>query len=217
MGKKASVIYSRTSSKKNAVKLSASMDRQVSQAKKMVKSGHHTKVVSEVKSGCLPVAQRPKLARLLEPASNVDTIYCESARAIARDAAVQEDVWRRCQAAGIKIVPADSPDLFKLNPSPGESLLRRIMGVVQQYDRDAVVDRLAKGRARARKLECAKEKPRRNQQGLVKVSGRRSLVESNLKLLQANKTKLKKLQKDFEKGILSSRQLASELNKASCF
>jgi len=166
---KSEIIYSRTSSKKNSTKLSSSLDRQVSTTKKLLKPGKKAKVVCEVKSGCLPIHQRPKLAKLLEPDSRVAKIFCESARAIARDAAVQEEVWRRCQEAGIQIVAADSPQLFKLNPTPGESLLRRVMGVVQQYDRDAVVDRLAKGRARALHLEGLKKKPRRGQSGSIKV------------------------------------------------
>ncbi len=49
---------------------------------------------------------------------------------------------------------------------------------------------------------------------LGQVTGRRSLVEVHTKLLQKHTHLLKAIHRKFTEGVLSTRQLAQELNKA---
>ena len=114
-----------------------------------------------------------------------------------RDAA-----WRCAQVgpaevSGVEIIPADLPGLFKHNPNPGESLMRKVMAAVQEFERDVVVARLAHGlqerRAQMRKQLVSSTssgsggpggsgvsgggRVRTTQGGDAKVNGRLSVIE----------------------------------------
>jgi hypothetical protein len=54
-------------------------------------------------------------------------IFVESARAIARSATVAEEAWRLCRQSGHEVTCSDLPGLFKHDPGPGESLVRKVI------------------------------------------------------------------------------------------
>lgn len=95
------------------------------------------------------------------------------------------------EASGVEIIPADLPALFKHNPNPGESLMRKVMAAVQEFERDVVVARLSHGlqerRKQMQKQMASKSssssgnsggcRVRTTQSGEVKVNGRMSVIE----------------------------------------
>ena len=107
------IVYTRTSSKKSEVKLGVSRARQEAAARAAVQSRkgslRATATVHETVSGCAPLAVRKKLAALLSSKPGTE-IVVESARALARDAMLAEEVWRRAKQAGIHITCSDLPD-----------------------------------------------------------------------------------------------------------
>lgn len=224
------VIYTRTSSKKNAVKLMAHMlnkkiysfkqsctptpsslswNPQASQrrqsracqeaAKRLGKRPAAT--VTEVKSGMLPLLQRPQLQKLLDHPKGL-TILVESARAIARDAQVSEEAWRKSKAGGISIVAADLPELFKHHPSPGEALIRKVMFAVFEFERDLVVARLSDGLAQKRSRTERGPKTI-GQSGRVKVNGRLSRLQK----AQPSKPQCRRMLQAMEKYKSNERSL----------
>ena len=86
-------IYTRTSSKKSNPALTVSKARQVSCSYQALKQ--HMKVplskvckISETLSGCLPLSQRPAFKSLVSGQRGVLKVFVESARAVARNAAL---------------------------------------------------------------------------------------------------------------------------------
>lgn len=92
--------------------------------------------------------------------------------------------WKRgpLQASGVEIIAADLPALFKHDPNPGESLMRKVMAAVQEFERDMVVLRLHHGLQQQRKMaqdaiKSGRAGVRRTQHGSVKVNGSLTILE----------------------------------------
>lgn len=86
------------------------------------------------------------------------------------------------QDSGVEIIPADLPALFKHMPNPGESLMRKVMVAVQEFERDMVVARLCHGLQTRlddmkKRVESRCAGARVNQQGEAKVNGSLSVLE----------------------------------------
>ena len=94
---------------------------------------------------------------------------------------VAEQLWRESKKAGVQIVPADCPELFRHFPSPSESFMRRVLTAQQEYERDVACQRMMAGLAA--KKEVTKD---RTQAGTVKVNGRKSILDEE----QPSKRKL---------------------------
>ncbi len=157
--------------------LGASQERQLIAARAAAgRQAKTAKVLSEVASGHQTLQKRQAFMQSIE-SGEYQQVFCESARAIARNVAVQEAIFDACQRRGVQIVPHDAPGLFNLNPTPGESLLRRVMGCVQQYDRDNLVDRLKRGRDMKGAREACESRPRRTQGGKIKATLRKCLLQ----------------------------------------
>ena len=95
-----------------------------------------------------------------------------------------EQIWRASKESGVQIIPADLPDLFKHAPNPGESLMRKVMTAVQEFERDVVVARLMHGQQqRLASMEAAMKSGRQDvdlrltQTGKPKVNGTLSVLE----------------------------------------
>jgi DNA invertase Pin-like site-specific DNA recombinase len=209
------IVYTRTSSKKSEVKLGVSRMRQEAAARSVVKSRkgsqRPTATVHETVSGCAPLAVRKKLAALLSSKPGTE-IVVESARALARDAMLAEEVWRRAKQAGIHITCSDLPDLLKHNPNAAESLMRKVVFAVQEFDRDVLCARLEHGIAQKMKDEMEKANPRRSQQGHVKVNGRKSYLELTNTRDAALQRRIAKHCQDYVRKRVSSRALAKILS-----
>ena len=156
----------------------ASATRQVAAATKALLSSsaqtsrvNRVKTVKEVISGSLPLAKRNKFLNLINGKNKVLKVFVESARAVARSAIVAEDAWKLSKENGVQIIPADLPYLFRHDASPGETVMRRVMLSVQEFERDMVVHRLTHG------LITKKATSRRiNQVGKIKVNGAHSIL-----------------------------------------
>lgn len=123
----------------------------------------------------LPLQERPLLNQLLNDPKGI-TILVESARAIARDAQVAEEAWKKSKESGVEIVASDLPTLFKHYPTPGEALIRKVMFAVFEFERDLVVARMADGLAQ-KKARLTPSPSTITQQGSLKVNGRKSRLQ----------------------------------------
>ncbi|CAJ1384200.1 unnamed protein product [Effrenium voratum] len=200
-------------SNKKAPQLKASQARQLAAAKTAAGlAGKGAKVVKEVASGSRDVEKRQLLKAI--QSGQFSHVYCESPRAVARNVMIQEMLYETSKAIGTQIVANDAPDLYKHDPSPAEAFIRRVLGATQQFDRDVVVDRLAKGRELALDHAKATGKARRSQKGSFKMCGRSSLVEERLRkkpLTSSEKKELRSLRKGVHENRISSRTLALRL------
>ena len=211
------VLHARASSEGDKVQRSAArqFQRGTQAATGAGKNIKLIKKVSEVISGSLPLQQRDTLMNLLSGkipgASSVDPrkllVFVESARAVARDAMVGEQLYLASKASGARIVPADMPNLFSHNPSPAENFIRKIMMSVQELDRDQIIQRCAAGLA-AKKLTSK----RITQAGQVKINGSKSILEAKAPS-KKNVKAIKFAVRQYQLGNLALRPLACKIGK----
>ena len=99
--------------------------------------------------GADAINARPGFAAMLEriAGNGVHTVIVESANRFARDLIVQETGWRFLQKLGIDLIAADSPNAF-LDDTPTAVMIRQILGAVAQFEKAALVARLASARKR---------------------------------------------------------------------
>jgi DNA invertase Pin-like site-specific DNA recombinase len=71
----------------------------------------------------------------------------ETANRFARDLIVQETGYRFLQEQGIELIAVDSPGMF-LDDTPTAVLVRQILGAVAQFEKAALVAKLAGARKR---------------------------------------------------------------------
>ena len=161
--------------------------------------------VAEVISGMLPLERRKKL---LELTSGIhDKVHVESGRALARSSVVSEQIYARAKENNVEIIATDMPNLFKLDASPAENFMRRVMGAVYEFERDCIVHRL-----QACILAASKKTKRITQSGAPKVVGRRNLIET----IKPNGTQTRQLKSALKKrndGKFGWRPLRKEVGK----
>ena len=114
-------IYTRTSSKKSNPALTVSKARQVSCSYQALKQ--HIKVplskvckISETLSGCLPLSQRPAFKSLVSGQRGVLKVFVESARAVARNAALLA-----CYGANMHLRKLSCDTNLRCSVEPGPS------------------------------------------------------------------------------------------------
>jgi DNA invertase Pin-like site-specific DNA recombinase len=100
-------------------------------------------------SGADAIDARPGFQAMLTAiaGNGVRTVLVETANRFARDLIVQETGYRFLQAQGIELVAVDSPTMF-LDDTPTAALIRQILGAVAQFEKAALVSRLAAARKR---------------------------------------------------------------------
>jgi len=101
---------------------------------------------SEVQSGGADIEDRAMLVALLD--ENVGAIVVERADRLARDLLAQEIFLRSATAKGIKVFSADSGQDMTDSDDPTRVMLRQIMGVLAQWEKDVIVKKLQDGRRR---------------------------------------------------------------------
>lgn len=218
------VLYSRTSSA--GQKVDRSKKRQHSRGLMAAKILHVpvVKQMAEIISGSKPIGQRhmlrsliegkvdPKAIKALTPSLNASkvNIFVESARAVARDSFVGEQLYQLSKKTGNQIVPADMPDLFSLEPKPETSMMRKIIMALVEYDRDNIIYRTTAGLKA--KMETSTKV---TQHGSVKVNGTKSILDS-LPDGSQKKTFLKKVKMPIQRYLdknIGLRSLAQEITK----
>jgi DNA invertase Pin-like site-specific DNA recombinase len=100
-------------------------------------------------SGADAIDARPGFQDLLTAiaGNGVRTVLVETANRFARDLIVQETGYRFLQAQGIELVAVNSPMVF-LDDTPTAALIRQTLGAVAQFEKAALVSRLAAARKR---------------------------------------------------------------------
>lgn len=116
-------------------------------------------------SGTKETADRPGLAALYDRLKNngVGLVLIERADRLARDLIVSEIILQELRAIGVRVVEAEGGiDLTDGDQSnPTAKLIRQILGVVSEFDKDSIVLKLKAARDRTRKLtgRCEGQKP----------------------------------------------------------
>ena len=211
-------IYARVSSKANehgdSVTRQTAACRRASNQQKLTVACR----VAEVISGSLKAECRPKFKQLLQKCSRegIGHLLVENPRAVARSSDAAERLYELSKELGVTITPADLPGLYKHEQNPSERFLRRIMHAYTELEKDLTVNRLSSGlKAKLSKAKAAKKRGDQvpvNQQGNVKVNGRRGILETS-KLSSAKKKEFRRLCKDYSQGKVSSRALAVEMSR----
>jgi DNA invertase Pin-like site-specific DNA recombinase len=100
-------------------------------------------------SGADMIHTRPGFENMLKAilGNGVRTILVETANRFARDLIVQETGYQYLKARGVDIIAVDSPTSF-LDDTPTATLIRQVLGAVAQFEKSALVARLAGGRKR---------------------------------------------------------------------
>jgi DNA invertase Pin-like site-specific DNA recombinase len=142
--------YYRTSSATNVDGDSQARQRAAVEA---YASAHSIEIVAEfydaAVSGADMIAERPGFAAMLEAiaGNGVRSILVETANRFARDLIVQETGWKFLQSQGVSLIAVDSPNAF-LDDTPTAVLVRQILGAVAQFEKAALVAKLAAARKR---------------------------------------------------------------------
>ena len=100
-------------------------------------------------SGADLINERPGFAAMLEAiaGNGVRLVLVETANRFARDLIVQETGHRFMRSQGIDLIAVDSPQSF-LDDTPTATLVRQILGAVAQFEKAALVAKLAAARKR---------------------------------------------------------------------
>ena len=170
MGKehKQAVAYLRTSSATNVGTDKDSDKRQRAAIAAYAKAAGFDVVqefYDEAVSGADPVHERKGFGEMLErvAGNGVRVILVETASRFARDILVQETGHRFLKERGIDLIAVDSPGAF-LDDTPTSKMVRQLLGVISEFEKAALVARLASARRRKRATG-------------VKVDGRKSHAE----------------------------------------
>jgi DNA invertase Pin-like site-specific DNA recombinase len=102
-------------------------------------------------SGTDLIEDRPGFAAMLGYmlGNGARTVLVENASRFARDVMVQALGFNLLKREGIALIPVDSPDQFT-DESPVNNMMRTIIAAVSQFEREALVLRMAKARQRKR-------------------------------------------------------------------
>ena len=116
-------------------------------------------------SGTKETADRPGLQVLFDRLKNngVALVLIERADRLARDLIVSEIILGQLRGIGVRVVEAESgTDLTDGDvDNPTAKLIRQILGVVSEFDKDSIVLKLRAARQRTRQLtgRCEGKKP----------------------------------------------------------
>jgi DNA invertase Pin-like site-specific DNA recombinase len=104
-------------------------------------------------SGADMIHVRPGFDDMLKAilSNGVRTILVETANRFARDLIVQETGYQYLKARGVDLIAVDSPGSF-LDDTPTATLIRQVLGAVAQFEKSALVARLAGGRKRTGRM-----------------------------------------------------------------
>jgi DNA invertase Pin-like site-specific DNA recombinase len=193
------VAYLRTSSATNVGGDKDSGTRQRVAIKAYAKAAGYDIVAEfydEAVSGADHVHERKGFGEMLEriAGNGVRVILVETASRFARDILVQETGHRFLKERGIDLIAVDSPGAF-LDDTPTSKMVRQLLGVISEFEKAALVARLASARKRKRATG-------------VKVDGRKSHAQKRPKVVALAKRLARKKPKG---GKLSLRAISAEL------
>jgi DNA invertase Pin-like site-specific DNA recombinase len=194
------IAYLRTSSRTNVGADKDSDKRQLAAIEAYAKAAGYEVVdtfYDAAVSGADPVGDRPGFAEMLEAllANGARTILVESPDRFARDLMVQLAGHDMLKAKGITLIAASAPTFF-VEDTPTAVLVRQVLGAIAQFEKTALVAKLAA--ARRRKRIATGEK----------VEGRKSHAEARPDVVKLAKALARRKPKG---GKLSLRAISAEL------
>lgn len=149
------VAYYRTSSATNVGSDKDSLKRQ-EDAVRSYAAAHGLAIVHEyydaAVSGADPVEARPGFRDMLAYmlGNGARTILVENAGRFARDIAIQIAGHDLLKARGITLIPVDMPTHFQ-DETPTAKMVRNILGVISQFEKEGLVLKLRVARERKRR------------------------------------------------------------------
>ncbi|MCP4148097.1 MAG: recombinase family protein [bacterium] len=163
-------------------------------------------------SGKDAISSRAGFSQLLTycEANEVQSIVFETANRLSRDQITQELGYRELRGLGYNLICADAPEYFTDDTdNPSVKMIRQMLGVVAEFQKDEIVLKL-KG-ARDRKRAINEKAGIVTVEGRGKVEGRRSYRETNPELIREVKRLARKSPKTGKKRSLReiSRELAA--------
>jgi DNA invertase Pin-like site-specific DNA recombinase len=194
------IAYLRTSSRTNVGADKDGDKRQLAAIEAYAKAAGYEVVdtfYDAAVSGADPVGDRPGFAEMLEAllANGARTIIVESPDRFARDLMVQLAGHDMLKAKGITLVAASAPTFF-VEDTPTAVLVRQVLGAIAQFEKTALVAKLAAARRRKR-MATGK-----------KVEGRKSHAEARPDVVKLAKALARKKPKG---GRLSLRAIAAKM------
>ncbi len=108
-------------------------------------------------SGTVEGMDRPQFFKLMQEIESVQgekpCIVVERLDRLARELMVQEIILRECRERGVQVFSVDQGQLVDIASNDGDptrKLMRQIMGALAEWEKSALVMKLAKARARKR-------------------------------------------------------------------
>ncbi len=179
------VAYYRTSSQSNVGTDKDSLKRQKHSVETFIKS-NGMKVVKDFYdkgvSGTTDVFTRGSFVKMMDycKENSIDTIVVEGADRIARDLLVMETAFMYLTSKlGYNLISVANPETFVEN-TPTATLIRQILGVISQFEKSQIVEKL--DGARKRKKALNKNRGIQSRNGNGKVEGRKFLTEKHPEL-----------------------------------
>lgn len=132
-------------------------------------------------SGTLDVLNRPSFMEMLNycEENKISTIVFESADRLSRDLIIMETGFQYLTSLGYKLISVSSPDSFIEN-TPTSTMIRQVLGVISQFEKSNLVEKLKVARKRKSKLNKSKGIIDRNGNG--KCAGKKRLSEKHPEL-----------------------------------
>lgn len=147
-----------------------------------------------------------KLLNYLDGHPEVNCVIISELSRLARDLMIQENMIRDFQRKGIELISVKEPDLDKNDPT--RKLIRRIFGIVNEYEREIIALRMKAGR-------IAKAKKGEHVVGRI-PTGFKSVVKGNKKVLEKVEEEIEVVRLIFElkdDKKMSYRKIAEHLNE----
>ena len=181
------VMYARTSSQASGGTDKDSLKRQRHSVSKYCKSNGLI-VVKEFYdkgvSGTTDILSRSSFIQMMNYCKNnsIETIVVESSDRLARDLIIMETAFMYLTSkCGYNLVSVANPETF-VAKTPTATLIRQILGVISQFDKSQVVEKLSGARKRKKVLNKSRGITSRNGNG--KVEGRKFLTEKHPQLFE---------------------------------
>ena len=127
-------------------------------------------------SGTLDVLNRPSFMEMLNycEENKISTIVFESADRLSRDLIIMETGFQYLTSLGYKLISVSNPDTF-IEDTPTSTMIRQVLGVISQFEKSNLVEKLKVARKRKSKLNKSKGIIDRNGNG--KCAGKKRLSE----------------------------------------
>ena len=178
------VGYYRTSSQSNVGDNKDSRKRQKQSVETYTKSNGMNLVAEfydKGVSGTKEILNRTSFMEMLNYCedNSIDTIVFESSDRLSRDLIVMETGFQYLTSLGYKLISVANPNTF-IEDTPTATLIRQVLGVISQFEKSQIVEKL-KG-ARKRKKTLNKKRGIISRNGKGKVEGRKFLTQKHPEL-----------------------------------